>query len=491
MDAIFLTSAVPINLSTLFRPLGAYQLAWYLRQHDYKIQVIDFIFRMSGDEILELIDKFMTPETKILALGWMMLHDPRLPGIGAFIKKMERVVQESKQRYPWIKVCVGGSTSSYWARSNTNRMFDFILTGYAENGMLCVFNHIYRNGPHPTFELVDGHKMIRDNFALPNNGVTFDIENCNHIWDDTDCVMSGETLPLEMSRGCIFNCKFCRYPYIGKSKNDFTRSMECVKDELINNYSRWGIINYYMLDDTFNADQVRLKEFAKMISTLPFRIRYTTYLRPDLLEAHPDSPELLFESGLRGTFIGVETLHPDASKLIGKSWSGKRAKEYVPELYHNIWGGNVATTIGLIAGLPPETLADCYETNKWAIENQFPDIDWNALTVWRDAHGAFKSDFDVNSEQYGFRWVSKNGYATWETDYCDAETAAKWKIELVENNKPFARPASWYLFELGNYGYNLETIKDTRWQALDWKEIGLKRSQWFESYKQKLKNLPT
>ena len=58
-------------------------------------------------------------------------------------------------------------------------------------------------------------------------------------WNKNDCIQTGETLPLEISRGCIFKCKFCRYPYIGKTKNDFSKSIDNVVEELEYNYNNF------------------------------------------------------------------------------------------------------------------------------------------------------------------------------------------------------------------------------------------------------------
>ena len=39
-------------------------------------------------------------------------------------------------------------------------------------------------------------------------------------FEKNDFILPGESLPLELSRGCIFKCRFCQYPNIGKDKDD-------------------------------------------------------------------------------------------------------------------------------------------------------------------------------------------------------------------------------------------------------------------------------
>lgn len=489
MDGIFLSACVPIYSTAVFRPMGPYQLAWYLRQHNYKIQVIDFIHYFTEDETLALIDKFVTPNTKVVGIGFMIGLEN--PDMGALIKKFENILFKVKKKYPWVKIVIGNSTAHIWARMQRNRtLFDYVFTGFAENTALALFNHLYRNGPMPPFELVEGNIFIREKFSMPVE-TNFDITQCRHAWHDRDLVQEHETLPLELSRGCIFKCAFCRYPYIGRDKDDFTRDMECVKQELLENYRKWKVTNYYMLDDTFNADQQRLKKFHEMVQTLPFKIKYSTYIRADLVHAHPESAKLLLESGLTACYLGIESLHKEASALIGKAWNGKHAREFIPKLIKDLWEDKVQVHLGLICGIPPETLESCKETNKWALnESAASGISWHWLHMQRDAHAEYRSEFDINAEKYGFTWIVENGKPVWKTDYCTETIAKEWRDELYAEVIPKQKLLCWHLFELGNYFEDIEVARNKKVSELPWKEIKSLRSNWLKNYYQQLSDLP-
>ena len=96
MDGIFLSACVPIYSRAIFRPMGPYQLAWYLRQHNYNIQVIDFIQYFTEEETLVLIERFMTPQTKVVGIGFMIGLEN--PDMGALIKKFESVLFKVKKK---------------------------------------------------------------------------------------------------------------------------------------------------------------------------------------------------------------------------------------------------------------------------------------------------------------------------------------------------------------------------------------------------------
>jgi radical SAM superfamily enzyme YgiQ (UPF0313 family) len=480
MDAILLSSCISNNLTNLFRPLGPYQVAWYLREHNYNVKVIDFIFKFDEEQILILIDQYITLDTKIVGISGMIAF--LNPSMFSIIKKFENVLKKVKTRYPWVKIVVGGPSAPFWAKLHRNgTLFDYVLTGHAENGVLALMNYLSKKGKHPQFELTDGNKFIREAFIMPE-GNNFDIVTCKHKWHKMDDIQPGETLPLEIGRGCMFKCKFCRYPYVGKHKNDFNRDMECIKEELVDNYNNWGVTNYYIIDDTFNADQVRLKAFYEMTQTLPFKIQYATYLRPDLIAAHPDSEGYLYESGLLGAFLGVESLNAEACKVVGKPWSAKSARDYVPNLYHNIWKGEVSTIVGLICGIPPESFDDCKATSQWAIDSNLPAWVWYPLSIERDAEIEHKSEFDLRAEDYGFRWKTQYGRTIWITDYCDADKSVDWANELTDIAKPYQYINCWYLLELGSFGLDLHQMKKTKFQDADWRHINNLRSTWLKKY---------
>jgi hypothetical protein len=488
MDAIFLNSCVPGSESTAnIRVLGPYQVAWHLRNHNYNVQVIDFIFKFTEDQTLTLIHKHITPNTKIIAVGLMISLDN--PNVKSIVTKVHNILQKIKKEFPTIKVIAGGASASYWSRFyRNNSLFDYVVTGYAENSMLAICDYLYKGSPHPRFDIINGNKTVKEEFI--QGGVNLhNIETSNHTWHKRDAVQPGETLPLELSRGCIFKCKFCGYPNIGKSKKDFNRNMECVKEEIVNNYENFRVTNYYMIDDTFNADHDRIKEFAKMVETLPFKIHYVTYLRLDLIHANPETEELLVNSGLLGAQIGIETFNKQASNLIGKSWHAKYAKDYLPKLLHDTWKNKVSLRSGMIAGIPPETFEECKQSNKWMIENKINSWSWLPLHISRDAHDTYRSEFDINSTKYDFQWEVSEGRVIWKTDYCDELKAMEWKTYLTNEAKKYQHIAAWELFELGNYGYDLELIKEVKVLDLPWEDITTGRIKWIKEYYRDINNM--
>ena len=72
----------------------------------------------------------------------------------------------------------------------------------------------------------------------------------------------------------------------------------------------------------------------RAITSLPFKIKFTTYLRLDLLNAHKEQIPMLMEMGLASPFFGIESLNQKSSSSIGKGMNVSRAKEFLFELYN-------------------------------------------------------------------------------------------------------------------------------------------------------------
>ena len=226
-----------------------------------------------------------------------------------------------------------------------------------------------------------------------------------------------------------------------------------------------------------------------MSASLPFKINFVTYLRLDLIHAHPETEDLLLESGLLGAQIGIETFNHKASDLIGKSWLSRNAKDYLPKLLFDKWKNNVAVRTSMIAGIPPETFEECKASNKWMIENKIGAWSWLPLYISRDAHNAYRSEFDINATKYDFQWEVRDGKVIWKTDYCDELKAMEWKTYLTNEAKKHQHMTAWGLFELGNYGYELNLVKDIKTLDLPWDTITDKRIKWIKDYYRTISNM--
>jgi hypothetical protein len=493
MDIIF-WSALPNPYGLIQRYLGPYQLGFWLKEHGYSYQVIDFIVsgpekRRTVAELVEQTEKFITPDTKVIGISSTFFYIPGRRKNINFPDNMLDAMEIIKEKHPHIKFILGGNKAETYGTEITS-LFNGIVVGLAEDVLLELMEFYSGKGPEPMSRRLLPHKA---KFYYSDDVIDkkYNIQTGRHQWSVNDCILPGETLPLEVSRGCIFKCKFCQYPLLGRSKYDYARSPECLREELVDNYEKWRTTNYYILDDTFNDTVQKMKDFYEMTKTLPFKIKYATYLRADLLHRFPETIPWLKESGLVGAHFGIETFHPEASKGIGKAWSGTKAKEFLPWLIHEAWNDEVAIHISMIAGLPGEEEDSLIESAQWLTDNEIPSWNFKPLGITKGDERIFTSEYAKDAELYGFTWPDPTLPYAW----VNTKTGWDWErtrraAKAANRVRKLKKYDSWSIMSLLTVGYKLEDVLRVPKNYFNKKVLIRKRNLFLHAYRKKLRDLP-
>jgi radical SAM superfamily enzyme YgiQ (UPF0313 family) len=433
------------------RSIGAYQLASFLRQNDISVQVIDFTDSFTSEELTQAVVKFIGTNTKIVGVSSTFyqqeVSQPELKDnknysrgtIGQLPNNIIDTIMHIKKKYPAIKTVIGGGNSNNFIGDS---LFDTVVHGYAEQ---VFFDYCTKKNIYP---------KERNSIIVDGDGVTFDIENLKHAWSDNDCILPNETLPIEISRGCIFKCKFCGYPLNGKKKFDYLRSPDMIVDELVSNYEQYGTTNYLFADDTFNDSTHKLEQLHKKISQLPFKINFTTYLRLDLLHSHREQLPLLKELGLKSAFFGIESLNNQTSKFIGKGMDSNKVKDFLLELKNNIWRDDISMLCTFIVGLPYEDIASTDKSFEW-IQQTGINSAWAPLSI--NTSHRYKSDIAINYEKYGYKLLDVNR-GNWVNDIMSSDDAVVASNRYNSLSMPNNYITSWIMF--GLLSYQLHSVSD-------------------------------
>jgi len=275
----------------------------------------------------------------------------------------------------------------------------------------------------------------------------------------------------------------------GKKKLDFVRSQECLLQELVDNYTRFGTTRYLICDDTFNDSVEKCKMFYEVSQQLPFKLEYWAYTRLDLMTAHPETIDYLFDSGLRGTFCGVETFNNKTAAAIGKG--GKRDRQLATvNRIKDKWGDQISITAGFVFGLPYESVDSIKQTQEFLLsaDNRFDAVVLQPLQI-RPANKnytyEFLSDIDKNFEKYGYRDLGvdsrkamhtdvgvdyEQGTMLWENDFTnflEVKKMVKETQDLMQANDA-ARLTSHYNFYLAGVGVDLYDNQNKSFNEIDW-----------------------
>lgn len=491
MDVVIFTCVSGIFFQ---RSIGAYQIANFLRQNGYTVQIIDFTDYFTSEELLTVSEKFITDQTLAVGISTTFyqesnddkskfLHNGKNKfELNEFPENVLTTIANIKLKFPEIKIVAGGAK----AESTRNiKYVDTIIHGYAEDKFLQYLNTLPNNknrvSKNVVFEITTEHqhpKVIHTEPLVKN----FSIEQLSHNFSNRDCVLPNETLPLEVSRGCIFKCLFCAFPLNGKSKLDYLRDPVLIKEELIHNYESYGTTNYFLSDDTFNDSTEKIERLHRVITDLPFKINFATYLRLDLLHAHKEQISLLQEMGLASPFFGIESLNQSSASIIGKGMNTTRTKDFLLELYHTHWKEQIPITASFIIGLPKETKETILETYNWIKSSPINSV-FFPLSITEKSF--YKSEFDVNYSKYGYQFDPATGY--WKNDSFDfteaSDLAETFNEELMRKEN---YPSSWFLMTLLSHGYSLNEATTTRIKDLNYIKIFKQKQKNIRDYKKKL-----
>lgn len=476
-DWIILTS---ISEVSIMRSIGAYIIADTLRKHGITVQVIDFTDYFTEEELYQTILSFLGPNTVAIGVSSSFYQetfafiDPK-SGKQDFLNRTIGLptniissLTRLKQDFPKLKFILGGANSHYYKQYP---VFDYVFHSYSDNSIV---DFIKNKRIYPT---ENGKKIIEGEQHQP-----VDVSLLRHTWDDRDLIFAGEALPIEIGRGCIFKCKFCNFQLTGKKKFDYIRDPLKIKDELIENYERFGTVNYSFAEDTFNDSTYKLEQLHLAVRDLPFKINFVTYLRLDLLAKHREQIPLLKELGLRSGYFGIESLNQQSATFVGKGMNTGKVKDFLLELRNDHFKDYITFVCSMIIGLPHESTESVNNSFQWMRENDINSL-WSPLFI-RPFH-RYKSDIDKNYEKYGY---TLDDNQNWTNQYMDQNVAYSLAKDFRFANDPTIH--SWNLLLLANLGiWSIDQLVTMRESQVDKIKGMARRDQLVLEYKKKLKNL--
>ncbi len=388
---------------------GAFRIASELRKHGYNVSCIDLTpFNGFDDELKDLLGKLISQET--LWVGFSTTFLPDLLGV-PMLKQNESYKRRWKNKNIWqtidaFKKFVYSINPNCKFIAGGARYFPVeyrgfkVFKSYSDETIIDYTNWLAgKQDPKPEF-----------NYPIIQGYEYKDFVNSQITYEDSDIVLPGDVLPIEISRGCIFKCKFCTYNLKGKKKGDWVKHTGILRDEFTRNYEKFGITDYVFADDTYNDSIDKIKILHdEVFSKLNFKIEFTTYLRLDLMMRFRESAAILRDSGLKVAMFGIETLNPQSAKVIGKGTNPYEQFDYIRQLKENEFS-NIIAHSGMIAGLPYDTKESLKEMGEFLFSDK-NKLDYFLMSplgihpVNTSKQIVEHSEFDIEYEKYGYEII--------------------------------------------------------------------------------------
>ena len=436
------------------RYLGSYCVAAGLREAGFSVAVLDYAFRRHIDfestfwHVADENTKFVLISNTFLYDNWSKYDNPydkeqgestshnQKAGNLPLNKKINMVWPYENKLHSWFgfvkkiapnaKIIMGGSRTQdiYTIAKSLDiseyKIKDYIdlwYVGFADKAIADICN----DWDHWIERAEDlyGFKFLKMN-DNPNKWIKYDIP-LNPI-TAKDVPNKDEIIPLEISRGCAFRCKYCDYLNGYSHKLDFDN----IKNQFLYYYENYGCENFFLTTDCFNDNYKFVCGFHEVVKELPFTPNLTAYARVDLCLKYPDIINKMIESGFIGIWVGIESLNHKVAKAAGRGVAPedikrvlKTFKDAKPDLYIQ---GN------FIIGLPGETRESQLKTFEWLANQDLVFCHVNVLTIEpyiEDiADMCNYSDYTIDGSKYGLQEVK-----FWPEPY--------WKHATMDRNEAF------------------------------------------------------
>lgn len=342
---------------SLRRAAGAHKIASYLREQGADVEVIDYAFIWTFEELKDLWKSRYYSKTLFLGIS-TTFHQASA--------HLWQFVEWVRENYPHIAI-IGGTQS---IDKLLGFHCDYYIYGYGEIAAFELIKNI-KDGTTSKIKYneINGKKVINAQI----NYKAFPKKELSVSYEDRDFIKPHEVLDIEFARGCIFQCAFCTYPILGV-RDDHSRCEHNLHKELLENYERWGTTRYNISDETANDYHKKLERYASVVRKLPFKPDMQGYARADILVGTEKHWQTYVDLGFMSHFYGVESLTHAAAKSIGKGMDSERLKDGLLKFkewaYKNNDGFYVAF-MSLIAGLPNETYETLTEQVEWLRKNWY------------------------------------------------------------------------------------------------------------------------
>lgn len=292
-------------------------------------------------------------------------------------KFTSKIAEQVKEIKPRAFVVMGGLFPTYswkYCLENCNAI-DFIMLGEAELSFARIVNNIAKGGNiNNACKNVDGvawraGEKFYCNQKKEYNNKLDDLPF--PAWHLTDLKkyfslqknifeLVAPCLPILSSRSCPNRCRFCNM-YLTHGRVWRPRSADNVLDEIEYLIKRFGVRNFYFIDDNFSLDAKRAKDICLGIIERKLNIKYNFHNGLSIKTIDGELVQLMKKSGCTSVCLAVESgSERIRNGVYRKNISAEKIKE-VFNLFHKF---KIPTVGYFMLGAPGETRADFEETKK-------------------------------------------------------------------------------------------------------------------------------
>ncbi len=174
------------------------------------------------------------------------------------------------------------------------------------------------------------------------------------------------------SRGCPYNCAYCFKGIVGRTYRQ--RSPDNIIAELRQVIDRYGVRDFYFVDDLFTLDARRLAALTEQLIDSKLDVRWQCLARVD--RVNEEILHQMYAAGCRRIHYGIESGNEQILKRIGKGFTLEQVRRAVR------WTGEagIQTKGYFMMGLPGDTEETMKQTVDLAVSLDLDEAMFSVTT---------------------------------------------------------------------------------------------------------------
>jgi len=366
----------PYLFHSVAPPLGLLYIASTLRDKGHDVSIIDLIaaapikrrsisdgidrFGLTNEDVIEELNE-QSPD--VIGVSIMFINS-----LGASVSLLNSIADN----FPDAVLVAGGhaATVAYADLFQSVEGLDAVALGEGERNFPAWLGNSVMKGrlqEHPSIATRSSWYSGKDHtFAIVK-----DIDSLPMPSHDLVLNKYGNytSYPICTSRGCPRNCIFCSvHTLCGRSWR--TRNIRDIIKEIDYLSREFQIDSFYITDDNFSLDPLRVIEFCKDLNQLGSNIRWNCLSGVTPETVSYDMLRSMKESGCEALSLAVESANEFIQEKIGKKISLERVRKIIA------WCREIGIfTNGMfIIGIPGETKETVEESLGFALDVHFDGI---------------------------------------------------------------------------------------------------------------------
>lgn len=345
-DVLFVTSSSGKALQFSIYPyLGVGYLSNLLKQNGFNTALFDTDLENSN---IDRFEKFIL-KTKPLIVGFSIMS--------ISLPFFYRIVPIIRKLFPGSLIVAGGPHVTNNPEIISELSIDYGFIGQSEECFIEFVKKI-KNGDWD-FSKING--MIIPSINRIDKPSSIDVSKFESLPDYTlydigsyrNIFYGKNWFTIITSRGCPFNCKFCKDPGKNKYKEyPLTQVQKQILFLVKEKKCQW--ISF--VDDTFTFNRQRVIELCNWIITNDLKFKWTCCTRADTLDE--DLIDIMQKAGLSYVIIGVEAGSEKVREQINKNIS---TSKYISVINY-LKAKKIRVLCSYILGNPGETYFDIKKT---------------------------------------------------------------------------------------------------------------------------------